>query len=116
MKRLFSLTLLATILFSIVWVNPSLAGNYNNGAKIFNAICAACHWGGGNVIINSKTLKEKDLRKYNIASLRAIKYQVKNGKNVMPAFEKRLNDQQIEDVATYVLQQAKKGWSVRSHD
>jgi len=36
-------------------------------------------------------------------SLEAIVYQVTNGKNVMPAFKGRLNNQQIEDVANYVL-------------
>jgi cytochrome c6 len=29
----------------------------------------------------------------------------------MPAFKGRLTDQQIEDVATYVLSQADKGWA-----
>ena len=98
------------LLFSLVWVKPSLAANPKNGAKIFNAICAACHQGGGNVIINSKSLKAEALKKYKMASVNAIAYQVKNGKNVMPAFGKRLNDHQIEDVATYVLQKAGKGW------
>ena len=110
MKRLFPLALLAALVLSLAWVKPALAGNPANGAKIFNAICAACHRGGSNVIINSKTLKQEDLKKYNMASLKAIKYQVKNGKNVMPAFGKRLNDREIEDVAIYVLKQAKKGW------
>ncbi len=44
-------------------------------------------------------------------SLAAIVTQVQNGKNAMPAFKSRLNDKQIEDVATYVLEQADKDWS-----
>jgi cytochrome c6 len=36
---------------------------------------------------------------------------VLNGKMAMPAFKGRLTDEQIEDVATYVLDQAGKGWS-----
>jgi cytochrome c6 len=36
---------------------------------------------------------------------------VTNGKNAMPAFKGRLNNQQIEDVANYVLEQAEKAWS-----
>ena len=36
--------------------------------------------------------------------------QVTNGKNAMPAFSGRLTEADIEDVATYVLDQAEKGW------
>jgi cytochrome c6 len=44
-------------------------------------------------------------------SLEAIISQVTNGKNAMPAFKGKLNPQQIEDVASYVLEKADKGWS-----
>jgi cytochrome c6 len=44
-------------------------------------------------------------------SLEAIVSQVTNGKNAMPSFKGRLNTQQIEDVANYVLEQSEKGWS-----
>ena len=43
-------------------------------------------------------------------SLAAIKNQVTNGKNAMPAFGGRLKDDEIEAVANYVLSQAEKGW------
>jgi cytochrome c6 len=43
-------------------------------------------------------------------SLEAIMTQVKNGKNVMPAFGKKLKPVDIENVATYVLAQADSGW------
>jgi cytochrome c6 len=43
-------------------------------------------------------------------SLKDIKNQVSNGKSAMPAFKNKLSDKQIEDVATYVLEQAEKGW------
>jgi cytochrome c6 len=36
---------------------------------------------------------------------------VTKGKNAMPAFKGRLNPQQIEEVANYVLEKADKGWS-----
>ena len=44
---------------------------------------------------------------YNIS---AITNQVKNGKNAMPAFGDRLEDEDIEDVANYVLSQSESGW------
>jgi len=43
-------------------------------------------------------------------SLEKIIYQVNKGKAAMPAFLERLDEQQIEDVASYVLAQAEKGW------
>jgi len=70
----------------------------------------ACHVGGGNVVNGAKTLKLADLEKYDMASLEAIKTQVTNGKSAMPAFLGRLTDQDIDDVATYVLDQAESGW------
>lgn len=66
--------------------------------------------GGRNVVAAAKTLKKDALDKYNMNSLEAIVHQVQNGKNAMPAFKGRLNDKQIEDVATYVLEQSEKGW------
>ena len=87
-----------------------LAANPENGSKIFNANCSACHLGGNNVIIAHKTLKKEALEKYGMYSLEAIKTQVTKGKNAMPSFRSRLNELQVEDVATYVLQQAEKGW------
>lgn len=58
----------------------------------------------------NKTLKQAALERYGMNSLDAILYQVTNGKNAMPAFGNRLSDREIEDVATYVLQQAEQGW------
>jgi cytochrome c6 len=43
-------------------------------------------------------------------SIEAITTQVTKGKNAMPAFAGRLKPEQIEDVATYVLEQSEKDW------
>jgi cytochrome c6 len=88
----------------------AFAADLANGAKVFSANCAACHAAGGNVINRAKTLKQEALEQYEMASLEAIQRQVTQGKNAMPAFKGRLTDQQIEDVAAYVLDQAEKGW------
>ena len=110
MKRLLLALLFVLTLTCFTWINPAVAGDATNGAKIFTANCAACHMGGGNVVMANKTLKKDALEKYGMASLEAIVNQVTNGKNAMPAFGKKLNPQEIEDVATYVLDQAEKGW------
>jgi cytochrome c6 len=92
------------------FIPPAQAANLVNGAKIFNANCSACHMGGNNVIIASKTLKKEALEKFGMYSLEAIKTQVTKGKNAMPSFRSRLNPDQVEDVASYVLQQSANGW------
>ncbi|MBO0352082.1 c-type cytochrome [Phormidium pseudopriestleyi FRX01] len=110
MKRLLSIVLLAIAVLTVAFVPPAFAGDAANGAKVFSANCAACHTGGNNVIMANKTLKKDALEQYGMNSLDGIITQVKKGKNAMPAFLGRLNDAQIEDVATYVLEQAEKGW------
>lgn len=110
MKKLLSVALLAIALATFAFTPPALAGNAANGSKIFNANCVACHRGGNNVVIASKTLKKKALKKYKMFSNKAIVKQVTNGKGAMPAFGGRLTKEQINDVATYVLKQAEKGW------
>ena len=111
MKKLISIALLALALVTVAFTNPALAdGDAASGAKIFSANCAACHMGGNNVIMANKNLKKETLEKYGMNSVDAIVTQVTNGKNAMPAFKGRLNAQQIEDVATYVLQTSEKGW------
>lgn len=90
---------------SPAWAEPP------NGEKLFNSNCSACHIGGNNVIISHKTLRKEALEKYEMKSLEAIRNQVINGKNAMPAFSGRLNEEEIEAIATYVLGQAELDWS-----
>ena len=109
MKRsLLSIYLAIWFVFGVI--APVSAGEVANGAKLFNANCSACHMGGNNVIISSKTLKKEALDKYGMTSLDAIKNQIMNGKNAMPSFRSRLDDDQIEDIANYVMTQSQQGW------
>lgn len=109
--KLVSIIVLAIAVFTLALPRPAIAADTVNGAKVFSANCAACHLGGRNVIAAAKTLKKDALEKYNMNSMEAIVSQVQNGKNAMPAFKGRLKDNQIEDVAAYVLEQAEKGWT-----
>ncbi|MBW4686545.1 MAG: c-type cytochrome [Komarekiella atlantica HA4396-MV6] len=113
--RIFLLILLLAIALSkLTFIHPALAAEIFIGAKIFDANCASCHIGGGNILVNHKTLKKEALSKYlanyDSDSIQAIIYQVQNGKNAMPAFKSKLSSQEILEVATYVSQQAKQGW------
>ncbi len=89
---------------------PAAAADLAHGGQVFASNCAACHIGGGNVVNGAKTLKLADLDQYEMASIEAIKTQVTNGKNAMPAFSGRLTEADIDDVAAYVLDKAEKGW------
>jgi len=91
-------------------MGSAIAADLANGARIFSANCNACHAGGNNYVNASKTLSKSDLETYQMASIEAIKAQVTNGKMAMPAFRGKLSEQEIEDVAAYVLDQAEKGW------
>jgi cytochrome c6 len=81
-----------------------------DGGKIFNANCAACHALGSNRVVAAKNLKKETLEKYEMYSVEAISYQVTKGKNAMPAFAKKLNTDEIQAVAEYVLARADQGW------
>jgi cytochrome c6 len=110
LKKLLSVLCVAIALFALSIASPAQAADIANGAKIFNANCSACHLGGNNVIIASKTLKQDALEKYGMNSLDAIVNQVTKGKSSMPSFKSRLNPAQIEDVSAYVLHQSEQGW------
>ncbi|NES94380.1 MAG: c-type cytochrome [Desertifilum sp. SIO1I2] len=110
MRQFLSVLLLATLVLTVGFAHPGLAADLANGEKIFNANCAACHVGGTNLVMRTKTLKLEALKKYNMNSLDAIMNQIEYGKNSMPAFGARFSDRQIADVASYVLEQAKSGW------
>lgn len=109
-KKLLAIAFAIVTVMSLGFANPALAGDAANGGKIFGANCAACHMGGNNVVNAAKTLKKDALEKYDKYSIEAISYQVTNGQGAMPAFKGKLTEDQIEDVATYVLSQADSGW------
>lgn len=106
-KFLKPLTLSFLLLNHIQAVN---AADLEAGAQVFSTNCAACHAGGNNAIMQDKTLKKDALETNNMNSISAITTQVKNGKNAMPAFGGRLADEDIDNVANYVLNQSEQGW------
>jgi cytochrome c6 len=114
LRILLLILLLAIALFKLTFISPALAAETSNGAKIFEANCASCHIGGGNILISQKTLKKEALSKYlenyDRDSIQAIIHQVQNGKNAMPAFKSKLSPDEILEVAAYVFQNAEQGW------
>jgi cytochrome c6 len=104
-------SLLSTLIsFSIVLLfsnsgisDSSLTGDPSKGETIFTGNCAACHANGKNVLQPEKTLEKEVLETNGMYSIDAIVTQVTNGKNAMPAFGGRLSQEDIENVASFVL-------------
>lgn len=103
----------AAVLATVAVASPmsAFAADIDNGATIFAGNCAACHAGGNNVIQTEKTLRKEALDQYLEGGRKesSVVYQVTNGKNAMPAFGGRLSDEEIGDVAAYVIDQANGG-------
>jgi len=80
------------------------------GNQLFTLNCSVCHQGGNNLIIPEKNLKEQTLEANGMNSKKAIQYQIRNGKNGMPAFGDRLTKKEIELLSDYILFEAKKNF------
>lgn len=109
MKHLLRLLVLSQLLlfFNLQF---SFAQDIEAGQQIFSQNCTACHSGGLNAVAPDKTLKKEVLEEYGMNSIEAITNQVTNGKNAMPSFGGRLSDDDINNVANYVLNQSEIGW------
>ncbi|MEM9156618.1 MAG: c-type cytochrome [Cyanobacteria bacterium J06642_2] len=116
MKRIVSVVAAISIAVTFFMGMPALASaDLDVGKKVFTSNCSSCHLGGKNVIMAQKNLKIDALEKYltnfgDAHDAGAIAYQVTNGKNAMPAFGGRLNTDEIESVAAYVIAQAEADW------
>lgn len=100
-------------LINLYLVSPVKAETLNNnsiGKEIFSINCAGCHPNGSNIIRRGKNLRLKTLQKNGYDSIGAIANMVTNGKNNMSAFKDRLTENEINQVAKYVFQQAENNW------
>jgi cytochrome c6 len=96
---------------SIFFFLPNLISmNLEKGEKIFQQNCSVCHENGNNIIIAEKNLKKENLETNGMNSISSISYQVTNGKNGMPAFGGRLKEEDINQVANYILYEASKNF------
>ena len=109
MQKFLKLVLVTFLFLISTLTPPANAENTINGEQIFSVHCAGCHINGSNIIRRGKNLQKKTLKKYGMDSLEAIEAIVTNGKNNMSAYKDRLSEQEIQDVAAYVLEQAEKG-------
>ena len=96
-----------TLVFCLVFLSfqkSSDARSLEHGKNLFQQNCSVCHIGGSNIILPEKNLKLETLEANGMNSVSAIVYQITNGKNGMPAFGGRLNEQDVEAIAEYVLE------------
>jgi cytochrome c6 len=78
------------------------------GKELFEIHCLSCHQNNGNSIIPEKNLKKETLEANGMTTISAISYQILNGKNGMPAFGGRLQENEIEQISSYLLEQTEK--------
>lgn len=109
MLRAIKIIFIITLVVLLNLNNLVLADELNS-AKLFEINCAGCHPKGGNIIRRGKTLKLKDLKKFKMDSLLSVTDIVTNGKGNMSAYKERLTEQEINAVASYVLEQATENW------
>lgn len=105
-----AIVLLLAVGCCLGWSQGAQAEDLAAGKQIFDSKCASCHAGGNNIVNPAKTLKAADLEKYGMNSMDVIINQVTNGKPPMPSFKGQLSDQDMQNVAAYVLSQSKQGW------
>jgi cytochrome c6 len=110
LKKTLTFVLSVFTLVLLALSKPVHSADLAAGEQVFSANCSACHAGGNNAIMPLKTLKMDALEDNSMNSVQAITTQVKNGKNAMPAFGGRLADEDIDNVASYVLTQSEQGW------
>jgi cytochrome c6 len=112
---LLVLILAIVVFFSFTLIiEPVLSAETSRGHAIFKTECASCHVGGGNILVENKTLKtsamKKYLENYDTDPIGAIVNQIQNGKSAMPAFKNKLTKEEILEVGLYVFQMAETGW------
>lgn len=94
----------------------AFAADVDQGQKIFNANCAACHRGGQNMIAPEKTLEKAALEQFlssnkERSTEESVKWQISHGRSSMPSFGGRLDDESIANVAAYVVKSSEEGWN-----
>ncbi|MEM9807707.1 MAG: c-type cytochrome [Cyanobacteria bacterium P01_D01_bin.56] len=97
-----------------VWIICPLTAWANGGesapAQLFDVYCAGCHPNGANIIRRGKNLKQRALKRHGYDSVSTISALITNGKGLMSAYGDQLTEQEIQSLASYVLEQAENNW------
>jgi quinohemoprotein ethanol dehydrogenase len=82
----------------VVQALDGYTANLDSGRQIFNTLCAACHGTRGEGHEAGVALQGKDF------TLEHVMTMVSYGRNTMPGFVSAYSKEQIQDVATYLLE------------
>jgi cytochrome c6 len=112
----FFFNLLTTYIFAFIFFfntknSSAIESGKDMGKELFIKNCSICHMGGNNIIIPEKNLKKDALEENGMNTINAISYQILNGKNGMPAFGGRLQENEIEAISKYVLEESNTNFS-----
>lgn len=101
-KQKIILLLVSFILFFNI--QQVKAKNLEKGKRLFLSNCDVCHRNGTNLILSEKDLSKENLELNGMNSKESITYQIINGKNGMPAFGGRVQENDIEEIANFLLE------------
>jgi cytochrome c6 len=97
-KRFITVILSGCLLISLTgWVSDKTITK-ENGKELYEINCSRCHGMDGT----KRSWGAKNLQLSKADSLKAMKT-IRNGKFIMPAFKKRLTDEQISLVYSYIV-------------
>ena len=87
-------------LFSLLFGAPVFAGDPFAGSNIYTQYCVNCHGGDGRgEVAGTPSFREGRLMSRATSELMET---VRTGRNLMPSFRGILEEQQIDDVSTYI--------------
>ncbi|MGD8559183.1 MAG: cytochrome c [Gammaproteobacteria bacterium] len=91
---------IALLLASVVYVNNALAGDPFAGSSIYAHYCVSCHGGdGAGEVAGTPSFRGGRLLTKNPMELKST---IRMGRDMMPAFQGVLTEQQIDDVMEYI--------------
>lgn len=88
------------IIFGLLFTAPALAGDPFAGSSIYAQHCVSCHGGDGDgEVAGTPSFRGGRLLSKSPMQLRNT---IKTGKDMMPAYQGILTEQQIDDVMEYI--------------
>lgn len=88
------------LLFGLMFMQPALAGDPFAGSGIYAQYCVSCHGGDGSgEVAGTPSFRGGRILTKSQMDLLST---VKSGKDLMPAFQGILTEDQIDDVVAYI--------------